>query len=202
MWLLAHCRGVSGWCNLKVPLSAGSDYVCDLCLSKCPFSVLVMCENIIVCVACACVCVWEWGLLLPRPRWSSRQPMGLRDISGSTQSWAYRETRFTFSVERPARKFLPTARWGHCHSVCPTSSINILIFIVFFQIIHGYQEHVSELVSRGQRAAVSNVSTLLGSDTCFALPGNRKPDRRRRKSRTGSLSPRRLSPKSKKETTV
>lgn len=71
------------------------------------------------------------------------------------------------------------------------------------QVISGYQEHVSELVSRSQRPAISNIYSLLGKDTCFALPGNQKPERRRRKSRA-SMSRRKLSPKlsSRKETTV
>ena len=74
--------------------------------------------------------------------------------------------------------------------------------LLLFQMISGYQEHLAEFASSGQRSAVSNVYSLLGQDTCFALPGNQKPERRR-KSR-GSLSLRKHAPKpsAKKETTV
>ena len=80
----------------------------------------------------------------------------------------------------------------------------VCVCVCLFQVISGYQEHVSELVSQGKRPAMSSVSSLLGRDTCFALPGKQKPERRRRKSRGGSLSPRRQSPKvsPRKETTV
>jgi hypothetical protein len=75
------------------------------------------------------------------------------------------------------------------------------------QVIGGYVEHVQELVKQGQRPALSSVIPLLGKDTCFALPGNQKPEGRRRKTRSGSLSSRKLTPKlshrrESKETTV
>ena len=78
------------------------------------------------------------------------------------------------------------------------------VVCVCVQVIGGYVEHLQELVGEGQRPALCSVTPLLGRDTCFALPGNRKPERRRRKSRAGSLSPGRLSTKRshRKETTV
>ena len=90
----------------------------------------------------------------------------------------------------------------------PLTPLTPLPLSVWSQVIGGYLEHVQELVKQRQRPALSSVIPLLGKDTCFALPGKQKPERRRRKSRTGSHSPRRLSPKlshrhrDSKETTV
>lgn len=58
----------------------------------------------------------------------------------------------------------------------------------------GYQEHLTELTSRSQRPAVFDVYSVLGQDTCFALPGNQKPERRRKRSRE-TISLKKTSPR-------
>lgn len=62
------------------------------------------------------------------------------------------------------------------------------------QYVTGYQEHLTELTSTAQRPAMFDVYTVLGQDTCFALPGNQKPERRRKRPRE-AMSLKRASPR-------
>ena len=63
----------------------------------------------------------------------------------------------------------------------------------FLQYLSGYQEHLNELASRVQRPAVFDIYSLLGHDTCFALPGKQRAESKRRSRDTVSVKS--LSPK-------
>ena len=72
--------------------------------------------------------------------------------------------------------------------------------VLWLQMVSNYWDHLTELTTRGQRAAMFNVYSLLGQDKCFAIPGNQKPERRKKTSKGSRKSLSKLS--TRKETTL